>query len=73
MNLVKERINYVKEKLPQEATSSNIMRHFLKIIRELYESGSKVILNIFCMIISVNTFPEKRIRPISTSISNSQS
>lgn len=41
--MVRARITYVRENLPQEATSPNIMRHFLKIVRELYESGSKVI------------------------------
>lgn len=42
MNMVRVKISYVTENLPEEITSSNVMRHFLKIIRELYESGSKV-------------------------------
>lgn len=42
MNMVRARISYITENLPQETTSPNIMRHFLKIVRELYESGSKV-------------------------------
>lgn len=42
MNLVKMRIHFVRENLPQEATAPNIMRHALKIIREEYESASKV-------------------------------
>lgn len=42
MNMVRARIIYVRENLTQEATSPNIMRHFLKIVRELYESASKV-------------------------------
>lgn len=46
MNIVRARIDYIRENLPQEATCPNILKHFLKIIRELYESGSKV--NIIC-------------------------
>nr|CAI5845737.1 unnamed protein product [Callosobruchus analis] len=41
MNLVKIRIQLVRENLPQEATAPNIMRHTLKVIREEYQSASK--------------------------------
>ncbi|KAG5896147.1 hypothetical protein JTB14_015850 [Gonioctena quinquepunctata] len=41
MNLVKARINFIRENLPQEATATNIMRHVLKVIREEYESAAK--------------------------------
>ncbi|CAH1971678.1 unnamed protein product [Acanthoscelides obtectus] len=41
MNLVKTRIQLVRENLPQEATAPNIMRHILKVIREEYQSASK--------------------------------
>lgn len=42
MTLVKIRMKYITENLPQEATAVNIMRHILKIIREEYEAASKV-------------------------------
>lgn len=45
MNMVRVKMSYITENLPQEITSPNVMRHFLKIIRELYESGSKVSKN----------------------------
>ncbi|CAG9822559.1 unnamed protein product [Phaedon cochleariae] len=41
MNLVKIRIQYIKENLPHEATAANVMRHVLKVIREEYECESK--------------------------------
>lgn len=42
MNLIKQRIKWVMAALPQESTSTNIMRHVLKVVREEYETGSKV-------------------------------
>lgn len=42
MNLIKLRIKEIMSALPQESTSTNIMRHILKVIREEYESLSKV-------------------------------
>lgn len=42
MNLIKLRLKKIVEILPQEATTNNIMRHILKIIREEYDAGFKV-------------------------------
>ncbi|KAJ8984906.1 hypothetical protein NQ317_002746 [Molorchus minor] len=42
MALVKMKIKYIAENLPQEATAANIMRHILKVIREEYEAASKL-------------------------------
>lgn len=42
MKLVKSRIKFIRDDLPTEATATNVMRHILKIIREEYESASKV-------------------------------
>uniref|UniRef100_A0A1Y1MZV8 Translation initiation factor eIF2B subunit beta n=2 Tax=Photinus pyralis TaxID=7054 RepID=A0A1Y1MZV8_PHOPY len=41
MTLIKLRITRFANALPQEATSVNIMRHILKIIRDEYDSGFK--------------------------------
>ncbi|KAK4881749.1 hypothetical protein RN001_005068 [Aquatica leii] len=41
MVLIKARINRIMSALPQESTPVNIMRHILKIIRELYDTGFK--------------------------------
>ncbi|KAJ8965611.1 hypothetical protein NQ314_004002 [Rhamnusium bicolor] len=43
MTLVKIRIKYITDNLPQEATAANIMRHVLKVIREEYETASKLV------------------------------
>lgn len=42
MDLIKLRIEKLMNALPQEATSVNIMRHILKIIREEYDAGFQV-------------------------------
>lgn len=48
MDLIKQRIKWVMAALPQESTSTNIMRHILKVVREEYETGSKVIFVSSC-------------------------
>ncbi|KAK9737179.1 Initiation factor 2 subunit family [Popillia japonica] len=41
MNLIKLRLKKIVHLLPQEATTNNIMRHILKIIRDEYDAGFK--------------------------------
>lgn len=43
MHMIKQRIKHVMVALPQESTATNIMRHILKVVREEYEAGSKVV------------------------------
>lgn len=51
MDLIKQRIKRVMAALPQESTSINIMRHILKVVREEYETGSKVLRSSFFVVI----------------------
>ncbi|KAF5297475.1 hypothetical protein FQR65_LT10011 [Abscondita terminalis] len=41
IGLIKARINRIMSALPQESTAVNIMRHVLKMIREVYDTGFK--------------------------------
>lgn len=47
MNLIKLRLKKIVHLLPQEATTNNIMRHILKIIRDEYDAGFKVFPHCF--------------------------
>lgn len=47
MNLIKQRIKWVMAALPQESTSTNIMRQVLKVVREEYETDTKVNLQFY--------------------------
>lgn len=51
MNLIKEKIKWVTAALPKESTLTpiNIMRHILKVVREEYETVSKVIVLFLCL------------------------
>lgn len=42
MELIRRRIKCISHSLPMESTSTNIMRHILKVIREEFEVAAKV-------------------------------
>lgn len=42
MQMIKLRLKKVMKDLPHESTAVNVMRHVLKVVREEYETVSKV-------------------------------
>lgn len=44
MELIKTAIKKIEKALPLQIVAVNVMRHFLKIIREEYDNGLKVLL-----------------------------
>lgn len=45
MELIRRRIKCISQSLPMESTSTNIMRHILKVIRDEFEVAAKVNTN----------------------------